>query len=231
LHRQTRRLLPQLAWNALTECMAASGPRSAARRVAWRIRWHKLAAQVRRWNRARLEPHYRELWRLYSIHERLLALADEGAETERWLDVCDEPQFVADDLEGAVIGLHDRETYMNQSFRWTQPISVWRLRGLSAERRLHFRTHAVRGDLTPSELTVCCNGKPVPTSKIDLSPDGLTIDLADSSFGPTKPTTLLLSIPALRPWRQGRPDRRALGLPMISVGFLPSTAWVQKSAA
>lgn len=229
-NRQSLRLLPKLAWNAAKELLSASGPKSAARRLAWTIRWHKLMAHLWRWNRALLEPHYRRLWILYGFHERLLYLAGESVIPDSALNVSGEPHSVAIDLGHCAAGVHDCENYLNQPFRWTQPMSVWRLAGLSANNSLHFKTHAVRSDLTANQLTICVNGKVVPTAQLHFSAEGLTIDLAGLRIDQSKPTTLLISVPALRPWLHGQPDRRELGTPVISVGSI-SAALNQKSAA
>jgi hypothetical protein len=157
------------------------------------------------------------------VHERLLAMADEASAGDA-LNVAEAPRLIADGLGRAADGLYDVEVFQNQAFRWTKPLSVWRLTGLRNDWPLTFRTHCVRFDLNREQVVFLLNGRRAPADQIAITPDELTVDLRGLSAVPSKPATLLIAVPPLRPWRVGQPDDRELGLPVISVGTSQSAA-------
>jgi len=231
LERRTWRLLPTLAWKAAEELLFVRNPKSAARRAAWRILWHKTAARFWRLNRKRLELHFRELWRLYALHERLCALSEETDKASDELVLSGAACSVVQDVGAAVAGSHDSETYKDEPFRWTHPVSVWRLKGLADDCTVCFRTHAVRFDLTAEQLFISCNGRRVPACQVKVTPEFLSVDLSGQSVDRSGTVVLLVSVPALRPWLLGQPDRRTLGLPVISIELRASIEESQKRAA
>jgi len=231
LERRTWRLLPRLAWKAAEELLSVRNPKSAARRATRQILWHKTAARFWRLNRKRLERHFRELWRLYALHERLCALSEETNEASDELVLSRRACSVVQDIGTTAAGLHDSETYKDESFRWTHPVSVWRLKGLTDDCTVCFRTHAVRFDLTAEQLFISCNGRRVPAGQVKVTPEFLSVDLCGIPVDPSDSVVLLVSVPALRPWLLGQPDRRTLGLPVISVGLQGFVEESQKQAA
>jgi hypothetical protein len=110
-----------------------------------------------------------------------------------------------------IVGVHGLETHDSQLFRWSEPVLT--IRGLpQRDRELRIRTNALRGDPARSVRAAFADGKRLPKAAI-RSEDGVLI----ISTGPDGADEVTVICRAMRPWRRGIADRRALGIPIFSI--------------
>lgn len=112
---------------------------------------------------------------------------------------------------GEIVGVHGLETYDSQLFRWSGPVLTFR--GFPEnDRELRIRTNALRGDPVLSVRAAFADGRRLPNASI-RSEDGVLI----IRTGPEGADEITVICRAMKPWRRGVDDRRALGIPIFSI--------------
>lgn len=111
-----------------------------------------------------------------------------------------------------IVGVHGLETHDTRLFRWSEPVLTFR--GLpERDRELRIQTNSLRGDPVRSVRAVFADGKRLPRASV-RSEDGVLIISLDRKQEAGEITVICR---AMKPWRHGVDDRRALGLPIFSI--------------
>jgi hypothetical protein len=112
-----------------------------------------------------------------------------------------------------IVGVHGLETHNSRLFRWSEPVLTFR--GLPERgRELRIQTNSLRGDPARLVRAAFAGGKRLPKDSI-RSEDGVLVISIDRM--PPDAGEIIVVCHALKPWRRGVNDRRALGLPIFSI--------------
>ena len=151
--------------------------------------------------------------RLEYITEHLAATAAEPPEvlTYRLAEVGEE----------WLVGFHAVESWENESFRWSGPVSIVRAGLPVGSYDVQIETRSLRKAPVPLCLGVFFNGHKVPSSSIRFHNGQVAFRVLPSMFEHGPEQRLILTCNPLRPWKSGVPDRRELGLPIFSIAFRP----------
>jgi predicted dehydrogenase/glycosyltransferase involved in cell wall biosynthesis len=203
--------------------VALFGPR-------WRLleyRWLLLAAMARCWlwrfNEKRLSRAYLDVEDRMIRHSRLAFIAERLAAPPPAPPQVTElrPAKIGEEW---LVGFHAIERWEGEAFRWTGPVALLRLGLPQGSYEVRIDTRAVRRASDPLCLGIFFNHHRVPG--LQWQDGTLSFRVQPSMFAPGPEQHLILTCNPLRPWKQGVPDRRELGLPIFAVSFAPVTATV-----
>ncbi len=186
-------------------------------KMARKLLWSKWGCALWQWNRSRLEPHYRKFRQLIALDElRLLSKACPIQKAER-LEIGQGRSLAVANVDNAVSGLYGDEVYQGVRFRWTEPMSAWRLAKLGKREQVVLDLLPVREDIRQASVQAFWNGTRVSSKAITYMPDSLTICIPADALS-SDANTLSIIVPKVRLDREGRRlDPRSLGLAVIRV--------------
>ena len=125
---------------------------------------------------------------------------------------------------GDIVGVQGLEEFGGRRFRWTEPVAMIRLAPPQTACDLRLETGGLRGDPLTSLIAVVVAGRALPRKYCSRDDKGtLTIALPAPFAAAAKDGVVLVCEP-LSPARDGKPDPRALGLPIMSVELGPPAA-------
>jgi len=125
---------------------------------------------------------------------------------------------------GDIVGVHGLDEFGGRRFRWTEPVAMIRLAPPQTACELRLETGGLRGDPLTSLIAVVVGGRALPRKYCTRDDKGtLTIALPAPFAAAAKDGVVLVCEP-LSPAREGKPDPRALGLPIMSVELGPPAA-------
>ena len=211
----------ELAWRRL------DGPVAVA---YWRRSLAILRAHCWRWRPDRLESAYRDAYQRTAAWTRLRFLADD-ARTRRQLphvsaatehdgqDGRDRSWRIQELPGDRMVGFYDGEVWQGRAFRWSCPTAGVRLVLPVEGCRVILDTLAIRDDASLG-MRVFVDGRQLPAHSIQTANEQITV-LVSPEPGRRSESFLLWTCNPLKPWRRGQPDRRRLGLPLVSVAVLP----------
>lgn len=177
-----------------------------------------LLARARVWwwrkNDDALFPAYRDLaerlaWQ-HAVH--VLSASDhlESPESAEARDVYDVPDLP----ETWLTGFHLVEELDGEQFRWSGPVACLKLPLDPEYRVLRLRTRGLR---PRPGLRAFLNGRRLAIHDCQSESGEIRLILGRRHFKPGPFQYLVLICEPLRPWLQGVPDQRELGLPLFSV--------------
>ena len=210
-------------WRGAPLAVAGAGRRRAAgslfgsRLARARVR----ATIVLAWARSRLPGREADRVAAYeTAYTGIVALTQ-----LRWLDqhrpdpapLAPARRFAVADLpDDRVAGLHAPERAGGRAWRWAAGFAELDLPVPPGACELRLDTGGVRPDGAPP-LAVFVNGRRVGLAAAE--PGAWRGRVPERALRDGRAQVVLVSVP-LRQWRQGSPDRRELGLPLVSVEFL-----------
>jgi len=125
---------------------------------------------------------------------------------------------VAGDLANRAEGLHGNEVHQGVHFRWTEPISMWRLGAAAEGKTTTWDLLPVRGESVGAKIRVYWNGARIAADAIRYAPGSLAVRLpSGKSAGDVN--MLVVIVPRMKVGRKARKlDARSMGLAVIRVG-------------
>ncbi len=120
-----------------------------------------------------------------------------------------------------ISGVHGLERHEGRLFRWTEPVVLLRPALAEGDHELMIETGSIRGDPLGCVIMVMAGGRIVPRELLSSRPDGTLVIRLPASWAAAARAGLLIICSPLSPSRQGSPDRRLLGLPILSVAGAP----------
>jgi hypothetical protein len=126
-------------------------------------------------------------------------------------------QLVPDTL----IGVHALEEYRGRLFRWTEPVAMLHLAPRAGEHEIRIETAGIRGDPLAVVIAAVVNGRVLPRELLTSDVNGTLIIRLPAPQSADARSSLTLICSALAPTRAGSPDKRLLGLPILSVASVP----------
>jgi len=205
--------------------VALLGPRWRLLGAAWSLRTAIARSVVWRFNDRKLYRAYCDVYDRMVRYSRIEFIAEHLSSSTK-----EPPEALHYQLsemqEEVLVGFHPVERWGNDSFRWSGPVSVVRLRVPVGTYDVRIETRTLRQAPVPLRLGLFFNRHKVSSSSIHFS-DGLLSFRIDSFMFECRPEQhLIMTCNPLRPWKLGVPDRRELGLPIFSIAFrpLPSAA-------
>jgi hypothetical protein len=209
--------------------LAALLPSLAARTVlgpARRAALHRLAVTLDELAVERLPLPARWRWaRFIRAHARVVRLAQLD-----WLrhrgGLRDKPlppgRLPIDQIgPGMISGVHGLERHDGRLFRWTEPVVLLRLAAGEGSHELTIDTGGIRGDPLGSVIMAMAGGRVLPRELLSSRPDGTLVIRLPASWAAAARAGLLIICSPLAPAREGSPDQRLLGLPIISIATAP----------
>jgi hypothetical protein len=204
----------------LTREMATRLPASAAGsrpRIAWEravARWHQAVAES---DRIPFESRWRSL---IASHEHNLGAVELRLGVEP--NGLPEPApfadtLGADQLHGALIGMHSLEGDPGERFRWTEPVAVLRISRSAGGALLRLKTGGRRGWPLDYLQGIYCAGRSVPREAITGSEETLEVRLSPQLASEAAEKGLVFVCHPLIPSRAGSTDRRRLGMPVAEI--------------
>jgi hypothetical protein len=120
---------------------------------------------------------------------------------------------------GDIVGVHGLEEFQGRRFRWTEPVAMIRMAPRQTACELRLETGGIRGDPLASLIAVVIGGRALPPKYCTSDDKGmLTVDLPAPFAAAAKDGVVLVCEP-LAPAREGMPDPRTLGLPIMSIAI------------
>ncbi len=165
-------------------------------------------------------------WRLFlRAHDRVVRLAQ-----LEWLHR--QPRFGALPLPpgrwpierigpGALTGAHGLEENNGRRFRWTEPVALMHLAPSDGELEIRIETAGIRGDPLAAVIAVVAGGKALPRELLASEGDGTLVIRMPAPWSSAARKGIYLVCSALSPARNGSPDQRLLGLPVVSITSAP----------
>ena len=186
-------------------------------KTARKLLWSKWGCMVWQSNRLRLEPHYRSFRQLVALDELRLLSKQCPIQKAKPLEIGHSRSLAVASVDPAVSGLHGDEVYQGVRFRWTEPMSAWRLARLGKCEQVVLDLLPLRGDIRRTSVRAYWNGTRVSSNSITYLPDSLAISIPTDA--PTSDTnTLSIIVPKVKFNRDARHrDPRSLGLAVIRV--------------
>jgi hypothetical protein len=121
-----------------------------------------------------------------------------------------------------IVGVHGLEEFGGRRFRWIEPVAMIRTAPRQTSCELRIETGGIRGDPLRSLLAVIVAGRALPRKYCTSDDRGtLTIHLP-AAFAAAANDGVALVCDPLSPRRAGTPDRRSLGLPVVSIAIAPA---------
>lgn len=207
---------------------ALLGPRWRLLRARWLL-WMAMARYwLWRFNQEKLygaycDTHDRMLryWRIEFIAEYLVSSVPVPPEALHYQ--------LSEMQEEWLVSFHAVERWEDDSFRWSGPVSIVRLRVPTRSYEVKIETRSLRKAGVPLCLGVFFNRHKVPSSSIEFHSGLLSFRIHSSMFDESPEQRLIFTCNPLRPWKFGVPDRRKLGLPIFSIAFTPIEVGTQRS--
>jgi GT2 family glycosyltransferase len=128
---------------------------------------------------------------------------------------------LAEVSEEWLAGFHAVERWEGESFRWSWPVSILRLRLAMGSYDVQVKTRALRQEPVPLCLGVFFNRHRVAAPSLQWNNGALSFRIQPSMFDQGPEQRLIVTCNPVRPWKVGVPDRRELGLPIFSIAFRP----------
>ena len=203
----------------------AAAVRSTAWRVvgaAWRAAFHRVVVTLDEIAVERLPLPREWRWaRFLRAHARVVRLTQLDW-IRRRSALCGLPgSFERSPVEqlgpATISGVHGLEPHGGRTFRWTQPIVLMRWAAPDGEHELRIETGGIRGDPLAAVVAVVADGRVLPRESLTADDDG-TLVVRLPKRRPTTAEVVVICSP-LVPARQGSPDGRALGLPVLAIGI------------
>ena len=121
-----------------------------------------------------------------------------------------------------IVGVHGLEECGGRRFRWSEPVAMIRTAPRQTACELRVETGSIRGDPLRSLIAVAVAGRALPRKYCTSDDQGtLTIHLP-AAFAAAANDGVALVCDPLSPRRAGTPDRRSLGLPVVSIAIVPA---------
>jgi hypothetical protein len=122
---------------------------------------------------------------------------------------------------GDIVGVYGLEEFGGRRFRWTEPVAMIRMAARQTACELRLETGGIRGDPLAFLIAVAIAGRALPPKYCTSDDKGtLTIHLPAPFAAAAKDGVVLVCEP-LVPAREGIPDLRILGLPIMSIAIHP----------
>ena len=122
---------------------------------------------------------------------------------------------------GDIVGVYGLEEFGGRRFRWTEPVAMIRMAARQTACELRLETGGIRGDPLAFLIAVAIAGRALPPKYCTSDDKGtLTIHLPAPFAAAAKDGVVLVCEP-LVPAREGIPDPRTLGLPIMSIAIHP----------
>lgn len=183
--------------------------------AAWTaMHWALLQSWQRRRDEAELAPAYRRFKEAIVRWTRFRCLARQSPPPSPTLSVG--RRAVADLADEALVGFHCLEHSTQGPFRWTRAVAGMEFHLTPGDYRLRLRTGGLRRGVRTVLLDVFFNRTRIPQSEIGAEDDDLILPLAAGRFQAHDPQRLVLVCQPEYPGRSGSPDRRELGVPVVS---------------
>ncbi len=120
-----------------------------------------------------------------------------------------------------IVGVHGLEEHGGRRFRWTEPVVLLRLALPEGEHALRIETAGLRGAPLDAIVAVVVGGRALPRALLAADEQGTLVVRLPSRWSAVARGGIVLVCSPLAPARQGSPDRRLLGLPVLSVAVEP----------
>ena len=122
---------------------------------------------------------------------------------------------------GDIVGVYGLEEFGGRRFRWTEPVAMIRMAARQTACELRLETGGIRGDPLAFLIAVAVAGRALPAKYCTSDDKGtLTIHLPAAFAAAAKDGVVPVCEP-LVPAREGIPDPRTLGLPIMSIAIHP----------
>jgi hypothetical protein len=120
-----------------------------------------------------------------------------------------------------IVGVHGLEEFDGRRFRWTEPVAMISIAPRQAACELRLETGGIRGDPLASLIAVVIAGRALPRKYCTNDDKGTLTILLPAPFAAAAKDGVVLICDPLSPAREGIPDPRALGLPIMSIAIVP----------
>jgi hypothetical protein len=122
---------------------------------------------------------------------------------------------------GDIVGVHGLEEFDGRRFRWTEPVAMIRIAPRQTACELRLETGGIRGDPLASLIAVVIAGRALPRKYCTNDEQGTLTIVLPAPFAAAAKDGVVLVCEPLSPAREGMPDPRTLGLPIMSIAILP----------
>jgi hypothetical protein len=118
---------------------------------------------------------------------------------------------------GDIVGVHGLEEFHGRRFRWSEPVAMIRIAPRQTACELRLETGRIRGDPLALLIAVVVAGRALPREYCTQDDKGTLTIVLPPPFAAAARDGIVLICEALSPAREGKPDPRALGLPIMSM--------------
>jgi hypothetical protein len=208
-------VLSRRAWNA------ASGGRAALIRAAAAYAWTRALFA---WPWADGDERYRRFCRLWEAtgdlaRQRALSRRKSFAEPRDRTVPSQRLEYrPGAEPSGGLIGFHARETFDGQSFRWSSPLALVRVALPAADYDVRLDTRGIRDCQRPGLLGLYLNGRRMPPVEGGMAGQ-IAFRAEPTMFRAGALQLVVLTSGRLR--TAGSAERRALGVPVAAIRFVP----------
>jgi hypothetical protein len=129
-----------------------------------------------------------------------------------------------------IVGMHAFEARGGRRFRWTEPVVLLRLASADADYEVRFDTGNLRGNPLDYVICVCAGGRRLPRTMLASEGDGTLIIRVPASFAAAATSGIVVVCSPYYPVRRGLPNRRRLGMPLLSIACVPSGGATRRSS-
>ena len=120
----------------------------------------------------------------------------------------------------SIVGVHGLEEFDGRRFRWTESVAMIRMAPHQTACELRLETGGIRGDPLSSLIAVVIAGRRLPRKYCTSDDKGTLAILLPAPFAAAVTDGVVLVCAPLSPAREGIPDPRTLGLPIMSIAIL-----------
>jgi hypothetical protein len=121
----------------------------------------------------------------------------------------------------AIVGMHALETHGGRRLRWSEPVLLLHLVLPEQGCELRIETGNVRGNPLDYVISVYVGGRKLPRAMLASDDDGTLVLSVPASFAASAAKGIVLVCSPFCPIRRGLPNRRRLGMPVMSIGCVP----------
>ena len=225
--------LARQIWRSLTSSLLEPGPARSGRWRRWLAltpitvlgaRWYTAQTDLRvglsrircwwwRRDEERLLPAYHDLWTALTERAALRTLAEAASAVDQGCTPRD--RFgVADVPEAWLSGFHLVEAVDGARFRWSGPVAGVKLPLAPGDRQLRLITRGLRHR---PRLRAFFNGHRLAIHDCQAEHGEIRLAISARHLRPGPFQYLVLLTQPLRPWLEGVPDRRELGIPLFEI--------------
>ena len=187
---------------------------------SWKAALRTVGAELRCWwwrkHDERMLPAFQELYASLAEQTAIHALASADDPLEVRGSTCASAYGLADLPAAWTTGFHLIEEYAGERFRWSGPVASVKLPLDANARVLRLRTHGLR---PRPRLQAFLNGRRLAIHDCQAEHGEIRLLLGRRHFTPRPFQYLVIVCDPLRPWLQGVPDRRELGIPLFSIAW------------